>query len=285
MVKKILVPLDGSEFSENVLPHVEPLWRRTKADVWFAHVCPRAVGTSLAAQLYLQQVREKLEGWPDEFRSMVLTGDAADQIVRQASQGKFDLIVLSSHGRSGLGRLFYGSTAEAILRRSDVPVMVVRPEAKPKTPGTILLPLDGSKRAEKAVAPALELASLFRARLLLLTVAPPRIPAETAIGNLLRVHGEALKRGLDTQVIVAYGDPVHGILDVAKREKADLIAIATHGRSGFERLKFGSVTESLLRRSPIPLLVQRATGRPRRHLLRRLGHRRLRRRLEELFSD
>ena len=152
MYNKILVPLDGSKLAEGVLPHVEDLAQRYSSEVILIQVVPplsklvmdteavsmgeaRAgpeAATAVAkaerenAHSYLESIAKRLAGKGIRVRAEILTGEAGDAIVTYAHSEVMDLIAMSTHGRSGLGRLVYGSVADHVLRHAGAPVLLIR---------------------------------------------------------------------------------------------------------------------------------------------------------------
>jgi len=184
---------------------------------------------------------------------------------------------MSSHGRSGLERWALGSVTERVLREAPCPVFVAR---DPGPIRRILVPLDRSDLAEQALAPALEIARLLGASVTLLHVeqlpdsgeitvaqlqeqerdpdqSPPpgdEEPARNYLQAVLERYGDG---GLEMGIDLLQGRPAAAILDYAKEHDIDLIAMATHGRTGIRRWMFGSVTEKVLRATHSSLLVVR----------------------------
>jgi nucleotide-binding universal stress UspA family protein len=142
MYKKILIPLDGSERAEEILPHVEELGVRYQASVILLQVIDPAVDISQAsllvplsdhlfsrrdtAESYLNGVKARLEKKKIAVRTMVETGIPLEMICQTAEAEKVDLIALASHGRTGAARLFYGSVSAGILNRVDRPLLIIR---------------------------------------------------------------------------------------------------------------------------------------------------------------
>ncbi len=151
MIRRILVPLDGSDLAGQVLPQVEDLARRLPAEVWFVRVVelypavlamePTAAGMDNSAVLVCQaldaeekEAGSQLSSLASEWRQRgiyatweVIRGNAAQSVVEFAHSNGIDLIAMSTHGRSGLGRLILGSVAERVVLDSGLPVMVIRP--------------------------------------------------------------------------------------------------------------------------------------------------------------
>jgi nucleotide-binding universal stress UspA family protein len=143
MYESILVPLDGSECAEEILPHVEELVSRLGAELILLRVvdnAPASVTNTPAqlrkedveseqeeAQSYLAAQEQKLREKGIEVRTSLLYGSAVGAIIESAKKENVDLIAMGSHGRSGLGHAFYGSVASGVLHRVDRPLLLVRP--------------------------------------------------------------------------------------------------------------------------------------------------------------
>lgn len=144
MYNRILVPLDGSQRAEAILPHVAELAGRFAAEVVLVQVieplpevtAPGVPALSLpiaeihehtaAAEIYLAGIKDELGQQGLRVRLLVPYGHVVDQIIAAASQEEADLIAIASHGRGGLAQLFYGSVASALLQRVDQPLLMVR---------------------------------------------------------------------------------------------------------------------------------------------------------------
>jgi nucleotide-binding universal stress UspA family protein len=202
-------------------------------------------------------------------------GDVAHAIVEAAATAPADLIVLSTHGYSGVTRWVLGSVAERVLHQAPCPVCVVRAAAVPRR---VLIPLDGSAVAETVLAPALALAAQLDDTVTLLRAVPMVSTSEVRRLNALEpnlgarlqeelcadaahylrrvaaTHARPQTR-LDTHVLI--GPAAHTILQYAEQKNYDLIAMATHGRTGLQRWTYGSVTEKVLRSASCSMLVVR----------------------------
>jgi len=145
MYRKILVPLDGSKLAECVLPHAETLAKLSKASVELVHVIepvelPTRGGIALSiddikqieshsnkdAENYLHGIVEQLRHAGIKTHSKLLSGRAADSLVDYIHKSNFDLLIMATHGRSGISRWIWGSVAEKILHSSSIPVLLVR---------------------------------------------------------------------------------------------------------------------------------------------------------------
>lgn len=198
-------------------------------------------------------------------------GDPAEEILGSGEEVGCDLIVLGTHGRTGLRRLLTGSVAEAVLRRARCPVLALREPDSPREVGrdeVILHPTDFSEDSGAALRTARALAQQRGSRLVLLHVMPLEhliygdlpvpldVPAVrdslTALGG--KVDGPDLKHPVAT--LLTRGDAASEIVRVAEEEPGcGLIVMGTHGRGGLGRLLMGSVAEAVLRRARCPVLT------------------------------
>lgn len=205
-------------------------------------------------------------------------GPAADVLERYARRNEIDLIVISSHGRRGLARLSLGSVTDSLIRETRIPILVVKPNASYLTPEVsqefhrIIVPLDGSSLAERILTHIVPLAKLEGKEITLVHVLAPldgwgekgdarALPwwnkkIAGARAYLSRRADEARLQGVAAKIEVLTGDKVaEAITDYARREGADLIAIATHGRGGVARVVRGSVADELVKSAQCSLLV------------------------------
>lgn len=298
MNDRILVPLDGSPRAEQILVQVARLLRREDAEVTLLRVVDvpysiaRRETTGLleeeraAATSYLAETVRALEKQGVRARSLPREGSPAEEILRAADDERSTLIAISSHGRGGAARWLLGSVAEKVMRAAPVPVLLTRsfqkgPQGVPLPSGAgelpfrrLLVPVDGGDAALHAVPAAAVFAKLFGAEIDVLRVEepplpafgvrlpsvprPPAAPGADATAEAERAVGRFREYGIPAHALVAVGDPAAVILETADARKADLIAMATHGRSGVSRWALGSVTERVLRHATLPMLVTRA---------------------------
>lgn len=214
----------------------------------------------------------------------VVEDDILPGLLRYVQQHAIDLVVMTTHGRGPLERAWLGSTADGMLRQSHTPLLLLRPpEHAPQLDTAwnvqhIVVPLDGSALAEQVLAPATTLGQLFDARYTLLNVIATvplgsyTLGVETvafntqtdqryrtdALSYLERTAQRLRAAGLvvATHVTSAH-QPASGILEAAREAEAQLIALATHGRGGMQRLMLGSVADKVVRATHMPVLVYR----------------------------
>jgi nucleotide-binding universal stress UspA family protein len=224
---------------------------------------------------YFDRLEERLRRFyvpdrPLEVEYFVEVGGAAEEILRRAEDLGADLIVLGTHGRTGLGRLLAGSVAEAVLRGAHRPVLALSSPGLPwpaEPIRAILHPTDFSERDEAALRVARALARDHGARLILLHVAPVVIAHHGAMATLpdpcdLRDALEGVRKRIDgpdlkhpVEVRLRTGDAAAGIVEEAEQGGCGLIVLGTHGRTGLGRLLMGSVAEGVLRQSHCPVLA------------------------------
>ena len=272
MFRTIVVPLDGSPLAEQALPFAERLAASTSAQL----VLARAEGTENGARAYLEGIESQLTALGLSVQPVVEKGDPATAIIERARTSGADLIIMSTHGRSGPGRWLYGSVADEVLRHAPVPILLVPAIATqpwpPDRAPTVLVPLDGSKLAEAALAPAQVLAQHLGSEVILLEVVPPPPVSAYGDGSFVAAFDPREELALDedylskiaarlkpdvrqVRIRTDVGPPATIIADTASREHADLIVMATHGRSGLARVVVGSVATGTLHRARIPLLL------------------------------
>lgn len=292
--KTVVVPLDGSELAELVLPHLPNIAPPNQVTVALAQVIEPgryalggldfSVPTLLdilreGAREYLARQAEALHARGYRVTTHVLVGDPAFAILDLAEELHADLIAMTTHGRTGFMRLALGSVAERILQKASAPVLLVRERMDPArtTIKRILAPLDGSVLAEQALAPAQSLAHAHAATLILLRVAPVldeggkqilfadeaaanaqieqwRADAETYLHELAAGLNQA---GIHTETRVALGNPADVIYNTIDDDAIDLVVMGTHGRTGLKRWYFGSVADKVLRGAKCPVLMVR----------------------------
>ena len=297
MLRSILVPLDGSDFAEHALPVALGIAHRSGATVHVASVhVPPPPDPDLSAEWdeevreaqreYMERVGQRLRA-QDGVRADValLEGAPGDALSRHGSDVGADLVVMTTHGRTGLSRLWFGSVANDVVRHGSLPTLLVRPGAHPAEVGArhrfahVLVPLDGSERAAEVLPFAMGLSALDGARMTLLQVVVPpvmpihpysfAVPSAAVDADVLTAHvqnarerltalAERLRaRGLHVECIVRTHDrPAEAILTYVAESGADLVAMTTHGR-GLSRLVTGSIADKVLRGARTPVLLYR----------------------------
>jgi nucleotide-binding universal stress UspA family protein len=284
MYKKMLIPLDRSEVAEVVFPHAKEVAGRLGLEVVLLHVVGQEERDRTSSyQPYLDGVAESLlnqahyvlrSAGPAGGKSAVhvhatiAVGNPAEKILDYAEQNKVDLIMMATHGRSGISRWAMGSVADKVLRRSSVPVWLIQ-AAKPESAAadtwpkmTMLVPLDGSKLAE-SVLPHVEALAKQRGAKPEVVLVRAFEPLSTGPGReapqqyLSGIEQRLSAAGLTVRSEVLEGDPAKEIVDYANEKPINLVVMATHGRSGIGRWAYGSVADKVLRRASRPVFLVR----------------------------
>ena len=211
------------------------------------------------AARYLEGFRQRLRGINGQ--DIVRTGAPADAILEVALMFNIDLIAMATHARTGIARWFLGSVSQAVLKRSQLPVLLVRQGhlVRPGRLRRILVPLDGTAESRAILSVVKPLAARANAEILLLEVirrpSPSALTPRPASGDPANLAGDLEKDGVAWRSVTAHGDPTEEILKHARSLDADLIAMSTHARRG--RLWRGtSVAEAVLARTDRVVLLQ-----------------------------
>lgn len=297
MFYRLLVPLDQSTLSEQALGMALSITRASDAGLDLATVRGSlAFGLSPKDSADMDEADNYLESIVAEIKSGagikathgVLRGDPAEMICARASDVSADLIVMTTHGRSGFSRAWLGSVADGVIRRSTLPVLLVRPKERGGARSAawapmkqIVVSVDGSNLATQVLPSATKLARAYGASIVLLQVVQP-VPMLTVHPYLGAVTDTAVTDDVATQVLVDEAERhVEGlvrklreegisnaeshvvlsasvpqaIIEFARSHHADLIAMSTHGR-GVSRLIVGSVADKVRRSTEVSVLLQ-----------------------------
>jgi nucleotide-binding universal stress UspA family protein len=274
MIRKIVVPVDGSAASEHILPHVAGLARAVDAEVQLVHVTAPDPASMRRGREYLESLRDRAgESFPF-VGGALLAGEPAFEILKHAVAHHGDLIAMTSRGASGVRRVLFGSTAIELMRRSPVPLFIARPSWIPRPIRRIVAAIDTSRSSRSVLPAVIDVARGAGATVLLTRVLTSERAREAAKRDLGRAALEIQSENVDVETVLCPGNPAEGILATARIEDADLIALGTHGRRGTDRFFFGSVAESVLVGSGIPVLLRRTVRVPLRSSLPKEGVRR-----------
>lgn len=287
MFDEILFPTDGSDGAAAALDHVLELAERHESTVHVINVADttRDSLTHISGEVVdaleergediVQQAADRVRNRRLEVVTEILQGEPNQTIVEYADSREIDLIILPTHGRRGLKRYLLGSTTERVVRRSNVPVLTLRPAAAKDSQypyEDVLVPTDGSAGAKEALSIGVDVTLAGEALLHLLSVI-----TTTSLG--VDVRSDIMKRELEASAehileeaaefatdagvespreSVEYGASIHKvILSYIDDHDIDLVVVGTHGRTGLERYMIGSVTDYLIRTAPIPVLTVR----------------------------
>lgn len=279
MFRRVLIPLEGSPTPDPIIHQIDILLGLR--EIILVHVGREVSPLEGRTGLLVEEgIRERMARLADPVRrlgevgiparAILRRGETADQIVEAAVEEGADLIAMTTHGRGPVGRLLLGSVADAVVRRSRVPVLLVRAGMRALPARRILVPLDGSARSFRILPSVMKLARGSGSRIVLFYVGRDNDPDSVlplehldrpAVAFVERHMQGWVRRmrakGARVETRTALGDPAAEILRLVEAERFDLVAMCTHGRTGFERLTFGSVTAEVLRKAGVPLLVLR----------------------------
>ena len=318
MLERVLVAIDGSPTAEEALAFAIGVSGCYGSELIVCTAIDRAAAiaaasapdgvfpsTELVLEEYENAATSLLTGAASRAAAagvrastMLLDGRPGGAVVACAKEREARAIVIGTRGKRGLEHMILGSTAEGVLRMSDVPVFVVRgapPEprrAEASIFSSVLIAVDDSDASSAAQSLALDLAATAKSRLVFCHVVETNdlLGTTETFGYDPRPYFEemhrhaatltaactqaAKKRGVDADTVVVEGTAASELFEAAVARKADLIAVGTHGRRGFRRLLLGSVAEDLVRRSNVPVVVVRAipSARDRRHITGKRSH-------------
>jgi len=262
VIERILLPLDGSELSDRAIPIVSAIAKGERAQVLLVRAVPGEPAHDAevaAAGQHLEARRKALATAGVETKTRIVRGEAAASVLEAAASFDPSLIVLATHGQTGEKRWIRGSVAERILERSRFPLLLTNPFALAgaRKFEKILVPLDGSSDAASVLPLVEDVARLFDAEVTLFHgFEVPEGDAAAEARRLLEHHRRSLS-GVKAKIATASGPVAASILDLVEREKVDLLALTTHGRSGTSRWLYGSVADIVLHHAPVCMLVKR----------------------------
>jgi nucleotide-binding universal stress UspA family protein len=294
MLKRLLVPLDGTRLAETVLPVAASLAEKAGARVTLLHVLERAAPAKVhgethltsaeEAQQYLERIaRESFPpsvpvDWHVHHRPIA---DVAHSVADHADELEPDLIVMARHGHRHFMQLFFGSIPQQVIRQTPTPVLLVQPRPDHTVPASfqhVFVPLDGQPEHEVALPLAAEIARLYEATIRLMMVVPTRgalAGSTAAVGQLLPAattevldlaeqsgveylahHLEGLQaEGGHAVATIARGDPLDVLQHTLQENGADLVAMGTHAAAGTQAFWAGSIGQKLLDRIPASFLL------------------------------
>jgi nucleotide-binding universal stress UspA family protein len=295
MFKHILVPLDGSKLAEAAIPAAASLAQTLEAPVTLLHLIEQGAPQEIhrdhhltqadEATAYLKSVAER--GFPPGVDVAIHVHTAAvkdvpGSIVEHATREfQPDLIVMCTHGKSGVRELLYGSIAQQVVAQGLTPLLLIKPRTDTLTSFRlykILVPLDTGTTHDASLPVAQQLAQAYHANIHLLTIIPTfgtvagetaaassLLPATTAAlleiavenaADDLQEHLDELKNGrLQATAEVGRGDPANEIVDLSERLGADLIVLTTHRKAGTAAFWARSVAPNVVRRAHVPILL------------------------------
>ncbi len=295
MMHSILVPLDGSKLSEEVLPFAAAIGTRLGAELTLLYVVsPEGFSERVDeryghlldgfaeysrqwAEGYLSGVQERLREQGTESTPRVATGGPAQAIVSEARRPGIGLIAMTTHGRSGLARWTMGSVAEGVLRETTAPLLLYRATGQggTSTLGKVMLPLGGSPASEQAIPLATSLTRKLAVPLVLARAVPMTVfgadddgadymvevleaMEEEAQGYLEQKQKDLVSNGLVVESRFLRGDAASSLIDLTHKLPDCLVVMSTAGRTGLGRMILGSVADRVVRHSARPVVLVRA---------------------------
>jgi nucleotide-binding universal stress UspA family protein len=293
-LKNILVPLDGSQLAETVLPMASLLASLSHARLILFHVIEQDPPDKVHGEHHLTDEQEA-SAYLEKVCLTLPTAltiekhvhssaekNVAFSIVEHTKEMDVDLIVMCAHGQSGLQKRIFGNIAQQVLTMGDVPVLLLSPEEEQPIESSecqcILVPLDGDPDHEAGLAMAMELTGIYRAKLHLVMVVHEMstLPGEQAASAVLlpnvtsamldleceeaelylaELMGKLLDKNISVTGEIQRGDPAREIARAASEVKADMIVLGTHSKSAMDAFWSGSVTPKLASQTHIPLLL------------------------------
>jgi nucleotide-binding universal stress UspA family protein len=282
MFERIAIPLDGSELGELALP-----WATEIASIFNSEVSVISVSDNESIEerrmreTYLEHkvenINNQLLKLNTKVNMFVLVGEPATKIVEYTQQQKINLLILVSHGRSGIMPWPMGSTASRILSRVNCHVLFIRARKvtsqQPSLLQHVLVALDGSNKSEEVIPYLAELAARVSVRVTLFQVISPEREVVTIGGmntvQIPRMQLDRLTREANdylrnnetkfptgrVESIVRTGSPAHEILQFAESNNINLIGITTRGQSETGEWQFGQVAHKLIHSSILPVLL------------------------------
>lgn len=295
MFKNILVPLDGSKLSEAAIPAAASLAKTLHAPVTLLHIIEKDAPQEIhkdhhitqadEASAYLEQLAKR--AFPANVKVTWHVHTAAVKVVAVSivehaiTEFQPDLIVMCTHGKSGVRELLFGSIAQQVVAQGTTPLLLIRPGTDPAKTfklDRILVPLDSGPIHDDSLPVTQELAKAYKSEIYLLTVIPTfstvggettaassLLPATTSamldinVENAekdLQDHLEALRQeGFRVTAEIARGDPANEIVNLSEKLNVDLVVLTTHRKAGTAAFWARSVAPNVTRKAHIPILL------------------------------
>ena len=268
MYNRILVPVDGSSFSNQMLPLVGAIAKTTGAQVALYRAVEKADK--------LAEVEQELKALASQHGAEAVVaevhGDVAEAIHAEAARVPGTLVAITSHGRSGVLRAVLGSTALNVLRSGGDPILVYRPDERHPEANLavadiqhIVVPLDGSELSESILPQAVQLAKWLKARLVVVSVIDPEVARGAGLpaGDVMEsayVHRQAINlqrdHGVNAGWEVLHGKPDEAIPQFVRSLPHCMLAMTTRGRSAVQSGLLGSVTVAAVRDGGVPIYTR-----------------------------
>lgn len=283
--KKILCAVDFSESSRNAFLYAKAFAEAFESELVLLHVAPNITEAYTALmpdfptfgiqkeEELMEQFNDFVDDWAGKVKKVIRAGTPYIEILDYVEENNFDLVVLGAKGHTKFERLFLGTTGEKVTRKANCPVLTVRRMPRDFKIKKILLPIDFSPLSYAVLPVVSAVAEKFRAEIDLLHVVEighrmDRTGQEKEYQYFERIREKLAQewkipeefRQIETRKFIRHhaGSAGYGILEFAQDWDIDLIAMATHGRSGFSKALLGSVTEKVIKIATCPVLSIRS---------------------------
>lgn len=271
-MKRILVPTDFSAHADNALKVAAQIAKKTKGEIFLLHMLeiPTQMNDAITGatgipevMLFIKKANETLQKTKEkDFLEGIKVSEsvkferAFEGILSFSKKNKIDLIVMGSHGVSGIEEVLIGSNTEKIVRLSDVPVLVIKKNTTEFTSANFVFASDFSKEIKKPFKKMIEFASIFNAKLNLVMICTPNSFKPTAVSE------QIIKDFMSGFDIKNYSTHIYndvniekGIRNFSNSIDADLIGLCTHGRTGLAHFFTGSISEDLVNHAVKPVIT------------------------------
>lgn len=273
-MKRILVPTDFSEHARYAAKVAAQIARKNNAEIYLLNLLdlPSHMNDAVSngvnipeVMLYLAKTKERLVELMDEpyFEGLTVFADARlerafEGIVKYSQEINADLIVMGSHGASGFQEMFIGSNTEKVVRASDIPVIIIKSEMEEFNINKFIFASDFSDEIKKPFRKIVEFANLFEAKLELVMINTPNSFKTNTVAEHIMQHFVS-GFPLQNYSLHIYNDAniEKGIINYSNKVNADLIGIATHGRTGLAHFFNGSVSEDIVNHAVKPVVTFR----------------------------
>ena len=282
-MQTILVPFDFSEEAENAFNFAQQLASKTGGKLKLVHIVEMPTTQSFSTmgemnldsaqlnQVYmielvekrkrqLQEIEELHQNKPYQFKTKIAFGNPYAGISTEITDIKADLVIMGSKGSSGLEELLIGSNTEKVVRHAKCPVITVKQPIHADQIKKIIFASDFSEDNRIVIQHIKALQELLGAELSLVKINTPNF-FETSKDSRLKIEEFITAHGLSNTHAVIYNSTSEeeGIIEYAEETKADMIALATHGRTGFMHLLSGSIAEDVVNHAKRPVWTMKIT--------------------------
>ncbi len=278
-IKRVLWTTDFSKESRFCLPYIKVLFDKYQTENYALYVLPKFSDWIIETAFFTdeelsktiektkQESRKKIVDFSQKssipFEAEVVEGIESEEIIGYAHEREIDVIFAGRRGISEIEQILIGSTTSRLIRNSDIPVFVIPKEVKEGKIENILSPIDFSESSLIELEYSISLARQLHANLYVVHVTEffnykvPVFKRDKLISKINeKIEAIASKRNYKIKsIIYEIGEPAQKIMEIAKRNHIDVIAMASHQRKGIEKFFLGSITEKVLMYGDIPVLV------------------------------